>query len=72
MSAVVASASGASTAAPTACRTRKPISAWIEPESAHNSEPIVKIVMPLMKKRRRPNWSARRPIETSRTANMML
>jgi hypothetical protein len=32
----------------------------------------VKIAMPAMKKRRRPNWSASRPPDTSSTANMML
>ena len=32
----------------------------------------MKIAMPIRKKRRRPNWSASRPIETSSTANTML
>jgi hypothetical protein len=71
-SVVVASAIGARMPAPTACTTRKAISAPIDHEIAQSSEPIVKIVIPVMKKRLRPNWSARRPIETSSTANMML
>ena len=58
--------------APTACTTRNAISASIDHDSAHSSEPIVKIVMPIRKNRRRPNWSASRPIDTSSTANMML
>ncbi len=70
--AVVASASGARMPAPTAWITRNPISASIDDASAHSSEPSVKIVMPIRKKRLRPNWSASLPIDTSRTANMML
>ncbi len=71
-SAVVASASGARMPAPTACSTRNAISALMDQASEHSSEPIVKTVIPIRKNRRRPNWSASRPIETSRTANMML
>ena len=71
-SAVVASAIGARMPAPTACTTRNAISAPIDHDSAHSSEPTVKIVMPIRKNRLRPNWSASRPIETSSTANMML
>jgi len=37
-----------------------------------NALGAVKIDMPMMKKRLRPNWSASRPIDTSSTANMML
>ena len=69
---VVASAIGARVAAPTAWIARDAISASIDHDSAHISEPTVKIVMPIRKKRRRPNWSARRPIDTSSTANTML
>ena len=72
ISAVVASASGARTPAPTAWSTLKPMSASMDGDSAHSSEPTVKIDMPMMKKRLRPNWSASRPIDTSSTANMML
>ena len=70
--AVIASASGASVPAPTAWITRKATSAWIVGATAQRSEPNVKTDSPITKNRRRPNWSARRPIETSSTANMML
>jgi len=71
-SAVVARASGARIPAPTAWMTRNAISASIDQASAHSSEPTVKTDIPIRKKRRRPNWSASLPIETSSTANMML
>ena len=53
--AVVASASGARMPAPTAWTTRNAINASTDQDSAHSSEPIVKIVMPMRKNRRRPN-----------------
>ena len=58
--------------APTPWITRKTISHSTDQAVAQSAEPIVKTVRPMMKKRLRPNWSARRPIDTSRTANMML
>ena len=69
---VVASAIGARVPAPTAWTRANAISASIDHDSAHISEPTVKIDMPIRKNRRRPNWSASRPIETSSTANTML
>ena len=69
---MVASASGASVAAPTAWSARKAISASMLGDSAHSAEPTVKMLSPATKKVRRPNWSASRPIDTSSTANTML
>ena len=71
-STVTANPSGARMPAPMPWITRKPISHSTDQEIAHRAEPIVKTVMPIMKKRLRPNWSARRPIDTSRTAKTML
>jgi hypothetical protein len=71
-STVIAKPSGARMPAPTPCSTRKMISHSIDQAAAHSADPIVKTVRPMMKKRLRPNWSASRPIDTSRTANMML
>ena len=58
--------------APTAWTIRKLISVPTDHEIAHMSDPSVKIVIPMRKNRLRPNWSASRPIDTSRTANVML
>ncbi len=71
-SVVVASAIGARMPAPTPCTIRNAIRAPIDHESAQSNDPSVKIAMPIRKNRLRPNWSASRPIETSRTAKMML
>ena len=71
-STVMAKPSGARMPAPTPWITRKAISHSTDQAAAHSAEPIVKTVRPMRKKRLRPNWSARRPIDTSRIAKMML
>ena len=71
-STVMAKPSGARIPAPTPWTTRKNISHSTDHAAAHRPEPIVKTVSPMMKKRLRPNWSASRPIDTSRIANVML
>jgi hypothetical protein len=69
---VIARASGARMPAPTPWMMRKPIRRPAEVESAQSSDPAVNIDSPITKNRLRPNWSASRPIETSRIANVML
>ena len=71
-STVMAKPSGARIPAPMPWITRKPISHSTDQEIAQRAEPIVNTAIPIMKKRLRPNWSARRPIDTSRMANTML
>ena len=71
-STVIAKPSGARMPAPTPWIARNTISHSTDHAVAHSAEPIVKTVRPMMKKRLRPNWSASRPIETSRIANVML
>ena len=71
-STVIAKPSGARMPAPTPWITRKPTSHSTDQAAAQSAEPIVKTVRPMMKKRLRPNWSASRPIDTSRIAKTML
>ena len=71
-STVIANPSGARMPAPAPWITRNTTSHSIDHDTAHSAEPTVKTVKPMMKKRLRPNWSASRPIETSRTAKTML
>ena len=68
----MAKPSGARMPAPAPWITRKPISHSTDQAAAHSAEPIVNSARPATKNRRRPNWSASRPIDTSRTANTML
>ena len=58
--------------APAPWITRNTISHSTDQAIAQSAEPIVKTVRPMTKNLRRPNWSASRPIDTSRTAKMML
>ena len=71
-STVIAKPSGARMPAPTPWITRKNISHSTDQAAAQRPEPIVNTVSPMMKKRLRPNWSASRPIDTSRIAKVML
>ena len=71
-STVMAKPSGARMPAPTPWITRKAISHSTDQAAAQRPDPIVNTVRPIMKKRLRPNWSARRPIDTSRIAKAML
>ena len=71
-STVIANPSGARMPAPMPWITRKTISHSTDQAAAQRPEPIVNTVRPRMKKRLRPNWSASRPIDTSRIAKMML
>src|SRR6266702_7187082 len=50
----------------------QPVSEAMVGESAHNNEPRLKIIIPIMKIRLRPYWSAKRPIVTSNIANTRL
>ena len=69
---VIANPSGARMPAPTPWIARKAISHSIDHAAAHRAEPTVKTARPITKKRLRPNWSASRPIDTSRIAKTML
>ena len=71
-STVIAKPSGARMPAPAPWITLKMTSHSTDQAVAHSADPIVKTVRPMMKKRLRPNWSASRPMDTSRTANTML
>ncbi len=71
-STVIAKPSGARMPAPAPWITRNAISHSTDHAAAQSAEPIVNTVRPITKKRLRPNWSASRPIDTSRTANVML
>ena len=71
-STVIANPSGARMPAPAPWITRKMISHSTDQATAHSADPIVNTARPITKNLRRPNWSASRPIDTSRTAKMML
>ena len=60
-----ASDAGMSSAAPTACTTRPPISSHAEGAIPHVNEPRAKISRPSRKMRRRPDRSAIRPAPRS-------
>ena len=69
---VMAKPSGARMPAPTPWTTRKAISHSTDHATAQSAEPTVNTPRPMTKKRLRPNWSASRPIDTSRIAKVML
>ena len=67
-----ASEEGTSSAAPSACRTRKATRVSTEGATAHSSDAAVNSSSPRMNIRRRPRRSAIRPEATRNAANTML
>src|SRR6266702_3230085 len=78
---IIARLTGFIAAAPIAWKALKPISQFMagQPvseamvgESAHNKDPRLNMTIPIMNRRFRPYWSAKRPIVTSSIANTRL
>ena len=67
-----ASEAGMSSAAPTACTTRPPMSIQGLVATPHSREPSVNTAMPRRNQRRRPERSAMRPAPSSRAPNTTL